>query len=69
MTIDERTYNKVARLIEQARHRIGTRVIERFPFSFYDDGAEIANDPKMNELYNYLDASIGKDEMEIIFKK
>jgi len=44
MTIDERTYNKVARLIEQARHRIGTRVIERFPFSYYDDGAEIAVD-------------------------
>ena len=67
MNISNYEYRSIATCIERIRSTITANMIKMYPYSEFDEGAEIANNPEINQLYQLLDDAITKEEMEKIY--
>lgn len=67
MNITNYGYRSIATCIERMRSNITNTIILRYPYSEFDEGAEIANDREINRLYELLDRSITKDDTQKIY--
>ena len=67
MNISNYEYRSIATCIERIRSTITINMIKMYPYSEFDEGAEIANNPEINQLYQLLDDAITKEEIEKIY--
>lgn len=67
MNLTETEYRRIVRSIEHRRYIVIDNLLRLYPYSSFEAGGDLSRNQEFNELYQLLDNSITKEEMQMIY--